>query len=138
MLYFIFVGKVSELDPNSTSTSIHPGFRNGMISMSCGYSVDPFHFHKYEQAGVDFYNKLKTHGHGVYVNEPSANMTDWKEQFWGPRYQRLLSIKQKWDPDNYFTCLHCVGSDLDNQYRPLDTSPAPTHNVPPINIVGKR
>lgn len=128
-------GKISEIDLNSTS--VHPGFRNGLISMSCGYTVDPFHFHKFEKEGMAFYNKLKTHGHGVYLNEPSANMTDWKEQFWGPQYPRLLSIKQKWDPDNYFTCLQCVGSDLDNHYRPLAASTASTHKPPSVDIVGK-
>ena len=28
------------------------------------------------------------------------------------RYNRLLRVKQQWDPDNLFWCHHCVGSDL--------------------------
>ena len=28
------------------------------------------------------------------------------------RYNRLLTVKQLWDPDNLFWCHHCVGSDL--------------------------
>jgi hypothetical protein len=27
-------------------------------------------------------------------------------------YQKLLQIKQKYDPDGMFTCHHCVGSEL--------------------------
>ena len=40
-------------------------------------------------------------------------MEDWKVQFWGDasNYNRLLDAKRKWDPDNFFWCHNCVGSD---------------------------
>ena len=35
----------------------------------------------------------------------------WQKEFWGNEtYSRLLNIKKKYDPDNHFTCLQCVGS----------------------------
>jgi hypothetical protein len=53
-------------------------------------------------------------GDGVYFNECSEDLPDWKVQFWGnmDNYQRLLAAKQKWDPDGFFWCHNCVGSDL--------------------------
>ena len=39
-------------------------------------------------------------------------MDDWKTRYWGANYDKLLSIKNKYDPDVVFYCYHCVGSDL--------------------------
>jgi hypothetical protein len=36
---------------------------------------------------------------------------DWQWAFWGPNYPRILSIKQKYDPENLLWCHHCVGSE---------------------------
>ncbi|RJE24366.1 FAD binding domain protein [Aspergillus sclerotialis] len=48
---------------------------------------------------------------GAYVNEANPNEPDWQWSFWGPNYPRLQAIKQKYDPDGLFWCLHCVGSE---------------------------
>jgi len=52
-----------------------------------------------------------TPGAGSYVNEADYFEPDWQNSFWGVNYPRLLSIKQKYDPHNIFTCHHCVGSE---------------------------
>jgi ribonuclease T2 len=36
----------------------------------------------------------------------------WKRRYWGDNYDRLLAVKKAYDPDNFFWCRHCVGSDL--------------------------
>lgn len=41
-------------------------------------------------------------------------MDDWKTRYWGHNYDRLLAIKQKYDPSQVFYCYHCVGSDSHN------------------------
>ncbi len=51
-----------------------------------------------------------TPGAGSYVNETDYFEPDWQQSFWGENYPRLLAIKRKYDPDNLFTCHHCVGS----------------------------
>jgi len=51
-------------------------------------------------------------GMGSYANEGDYTLDTWKEQFWGENYERLLDIKQTYDPDGVFTCHHCIGSDL--------------------------
>ena len=48
---------------------------------------------------------------GAYVNEADYFEPDWQRAFWGENYPRLLAIKHKYDPDNLFTCHHCVGSE---------------------------
>lgn len=36
---------------------------------------------------------------------------NWKQNSYGVNYERLLSIKQKYDPDGLFYAHHAVGSD---------------------------
>ncbi|KAJ8321848.1 hypothetical protein KUTeg_000319 [Tegillarca granosa] len=97
------------------STPVHPGFRSGLISLSCSVDMgtDPERYGISIKRGKELYSGLKRFGNGVYVNEPSPDMSDWKEQFWGNHYTKLLEIKRKWDPDNFLYCVHCVGSDMD-------------------------
>lgn len=47
---------------------------------------------------------------GVYMNEADSFDPDWEQDFYGTHYDRLLSIKQKRDPDGVFYCPTCVGS----------------------------
>ena len=52
-----------------------------------------------------------TPGSGSYVNETDYFEPDWARSFWGENYPRLLEIKRKYDPDGFFYCHHCVGSE---------------------------
>lgn len=52
-----------------------------------------------------------TPGMGTYINEGDFRQPDWKETFYGSNYEKLLSIKQKWDPESLFFCKLAVGSD---------------------------
>jgi FAD/FMN-containing dehydrogenase len=47
---------------------------------------------------------------GSYSNEGSYFEKDWKQQFWGSNYPRLLRVKKKYDPTNLFTVHKGVGS----------------------------
>jgi FAD/FMN-containing dehydrogenase len=49
---------------------------------------------------------------GAYANEADYFTEDWKTEFWGDNYPRLLEIKRRYDPDNLFRVHHGVGSDL--------------------------
>lgn len=48
----------------------------------------------------------------TYGNESDYFEADWKREFYGPHYARLLAIKRKYDPANLFKVHHGVGSDL--------------------------
>ncbi|CAL1538417.1 unnamed protein product [Lymnaea stagnalis] len=103
------------------STPVHPGLRSGIMANSCGKEW-PLASGAADEAGIDAAlkgaHKLYTFGYGSYINEPAEDMPDWKTRFWADdaTYARLLSIKKKVDPDNYFWCHNCVGSDLGQGY----------------------
>ncbi|KAF9033033.1 FAD-binding domain-containing protein [Hymenopellis radicata] len=46
---------------------------------------------------------------GAYLNEAFIYEPDFETAFWGENYPRLLSIKEKYDPDGLLDCWHCVG-----------------------------
>jgi hypothetical protein len=85
---------------------VHPGFRKGVIAMSCyGFPFKPL----YEFANSEFNDWGDG---GAYVNEPQSQLPDWIERFWTKaKYEKLLVIKKKWDPDNVFIVHQGVGWD---------------------------
>jgi hypothetical protein len=48
---------------------------------------------------------------GAYVNEADANEPNFQQAFWGSNYPRLLDIKRRFDPDDVFWCMPCVGNE---------------------------
>ena len=48
---------------------------------------------------------------GTYINEASFSDKTWKQDYFGPNYGRLLSIKRKYDPESVFWANVAVGSD---------------------------
>lgn len=45
------------------------------------------------------------------VNEANWRQPDFQQTFWGSNYDRLLSIKKKYDPSNFFYATVGVGSE---------------------------
>lgn len=97
------------------TSSVTPDFRSSLGSLSCGLSWGP---EDKDEEFIDemreYGKKLYTVGKGMYYNEPDYYVEDWKEEFWGSmeRYNRLLEVKKKYDPQHLFTCHKCVASDL--------------------------
>jgi FAD/FMN-containing dehydrogenase len=52
-----------------------------------------------------------TVGGGSYMNEATYDNTYWKEDYFGVNYDRLLAIKEKYDPEHVFWGNAAVGSD---------------------------
>ncbi|KDQ14469.1 hypothetical protein BOTBODRAFT_32595 [Botryobasidium botryosum FD-172 SS1] len=48
---------------------------------------------------------------GAYINEADVNEPDWQRVFWGSNYDRLLRIKNIYDPTGILTCQKCVGDE---------------------------
>ena len=48
---------------------------------------------------------------GSYLSESDYFETNWQDSFWGSNYSRLLSIKNKYDPDGLFFVHHGVGTE---------------------------
>ncbi|KAF7333170.1 Fad binding domain protein [Mycena venus] len=55
--------------------------------------------------------KKLTPGSGSYNNEADYQDPDFKQAFWGPNYDKLLAIKDKWDPDQLLYGSINVGGD---------------------------
>lgn len=47
----------------------------------------------------------------AYLNEADFNQPNWQKTFYGSNYPRLLSIKQRYDPDGIFWAKTAVGSE---------------------------
>lgn len=52
-----------------------------------------------------------TPGGGAYLNEADFRQPDFQDVFYGQSYDRLLSIKDKYDPESLFYALTGVGSE---------------------------
>eukprot|EP00039_Didymoeca_costata_P022899 m.5510 g.5510 ORF g.5510 m.5510 type:complete len:676 (-) comp3321_c0_seq1:98-2125(-) len=49
---------------------------------------------------------------GSYWNEADYYEPNWQMSFWGENYEKLLTIKKKYDASGLFVCHHCVGSEF--------------------------
>ncbi|KAF2449794.1 FAD-binding domain-containing protein [Karstenula rhodostoma CBS 690.94] len=54
---------------------------------------------------------LRNFSSGAYLNEADFDSPTWREDFYGSNWDRLLEIKQKWDPDSLLYAKTAVGSD---------------------------
>jgi FAD/FMN-containing dehydrogenase len=64
------------------------------------------------QQGFEIDEKLQAvFGSPTYYNEQSDFLANWQDSIWGSNYDRLLSIKKEYDPNNLFACKYCVGSE---------------------------
>ncbi|KAF5021891.1 hypothetical protein F66182_6082 [Fusarium sp. NRRL 66182] len=52
-----------------------------------------------------------TPGSGAYMNEADFRQPRFQSEFFGSNYNRLLSIKNKWDPSGFFYARNAVGSE---------------------------
>jgi ribonuclease T2 len=98
-LYDDITGKSNS--PRDSGVSISDGFRNARFHLVVG--------------GWDA-AKMKTYydiGENSYFSESAFQMDgdSWKQRYWGKHYEKLLAVKNKYDPDSLFWCHHCVGDE---------------------------
>lgn len=62
------------------------------------------------QQAMDLLHSLSPNS-GTYSNEADYFLKNWQSALWGSNYSKLLQIKHRYDPNNLFTCHHCVGSE---------------------------
>ncbi|KAE9369767.1 FAD-binding domain-containing protein [Stipitochalara longipes BDJ] len=53
--------------------------------------------------------KNLTPGGGAYFNEAHYGEPEWEQTFFGDNYERLLEVKNQYDPTHIFDCWKCVG-----------------------------
>jgi hypothetical protein len=45
---------------------------------------------------------------GAYLNEANPFIPGWKDAYWGGKNDKLLEVKNKYDPDRLLRCWRCV------------------------------
>ncbi|KAE9394349.1 FAD-binding domain-containing protein [Gymnopus androsaceus JB14] len=100
------------------NNSVHPEWRSAqkMNNVLLWFNDDDPLEHIWddqERITVVFEEPLKqlSAGGGAYANEANPFAPDWKNAFYGEYYDRLLSIKDKWDPDQLLYGAIAVGGD---------------------------
>lgn len=117
VLELCLVGGGQVLQP-APHTSVHPAWRKTYLLAE---QVDLFPENADSQGIQQVKNeatfkklkamKVLTPGMGTYLNEADRYDPEWKEDWFGSRYDWLKSVKQKYDPEEVFWCWHCVGSE---------------------------
>ncbi|KAI0110925.1 isoamyl alcohol oxidase [Nemania sp. FL0031] len=117
----VFVGlslNVSQSNIAQNQNSVRPSWRNAALNAILstpwpnGANLNAMHqlASTMTQTCVPALSRLAPEA-GAYLNEADPNQPDWKEAFYGPNYQRLLSVKERYDPNHIFYGSTAVGSD---------------------------
>ncbi|KAJ5248565.1 FAD/FMN-containing dehydrogenase, partial [Penicillium chermesinum] len=102
------------LPPNS----VNPAWRDAAIDIVVGKPLSKTNHTLNVQYQEEITNSLLpkleeiTPGGGAYLNEADAHQPNWKFTFYHTNYNRLLQVKNKYDPYHKFYALTGVGSDL--------------------------
>jgi hypothetical protein len=113
--HMVLGGKTSQLDLNSSETSITPAWRNSVwhVAFADGWDLSATlatqqeAFARVTAATQLLRNLFPTSG--CYFNEADYNEPNWQVAFWGvSNYARLRDIKARYDPTNLLVCHHCV------------------------------
>lgn len=104
--------------PNTPANSVLPAWRDTLIQLQIISNWDAAGSQgvsETEQKKITevFMPQIEavTPGSGSYMNEADFRQPSWQQQFYGGNYQKLLSIKRKYDPENLFYVLKGVGSE---------------------------
>jgi hypothetical protein len=88
----------------ANATSVTPAWRNALTNLVASGAEGSWNADSLRELAPDS---------GAYLNEGSWNQPAWKEAFWGSQnYEKLLTIKKRYDPENVLWCTPCVGADL--------------------------
>ncbi|KAK1515972.1 uncharacterized protein CCOS01_13170 [Colletotrichum costaricense] len=110
-------GKVFE-DANDRYSSAHPAWRSSYCLQLVQRGWPPDADKAFISAVKDDVTSVKggalialAPDTGTYMNEAGWEDPNWKDNFYGSNYPRLLDIKKQRDPGSVFYCPTCVGSD---------------------------
>ncbi|KAL5113544.1 hypothetical protein ACEQ8H_008583 [Pleosporales sp. CAS-2024a] len=115
-----WIGVGTNVDPfgSPSTTSVHPAWRNALVHATLTL---PWSFTAPWSAALATQDKMTseivplveaaTPGSGAYVNEADFRQPNFQTTFWGDNYARLLTIKNKYDPDDLFYATVGVGSE---------------------------
>lgn len=108
--------------PFSVNNAVLPAWRDAYIQMqlTTPYSNKAADRAKMESAQRQMTNEFNpelasiTPGSGAYMNEADFREPNWKKEWFGDNYEKLLAVKRKYDPENLLYMFKGVGSDAWN------------------------
>jgi hypothetical protein len=116
----IAVGTIASFTPpDGVSNAVNPGWRTGIMQLTLAtlWSSAPedwdANLANQEVMTEEIMPRVKeaTPGGTTYMNEADFREPNWKEEFYGEHYERLLKVKKKWDPEGLLYVYKGVGSD---------------------------
>jgi hypothetical protein len=103
---------------NGVSNSVLPAWRNAVVHATLTLPwnftapwADMIALQDQMTYSVVPQMEAATPNSGAYMNEANFRQIGWKEDFFGVNYDKLLSIKNKYDPNHLFYAVTAVGSD---------------------------
>ncbi|KAH8655369.1 FAD binding domain-containing protein [Xylariales sp. PMI_506] len=105
---------VTNLDIGQAS-SAHPAWRTALWHViQVGEWLEPLEDDVLQSTGEGFVKlvdplKKLSPGGGAYLNEAHYLEPDWEQTYFGSFYDRLVAVKNKYDPTHIFDCYKCVG-----------------------------
>lgn len=115
---WIGVGTSVDSFGTTATTSVHPAWRNALVHATLTL---PWNFTAPWSDAFATQDKMTnvivpmveeaTPGSGAYVNEADFRQPNFQTTFWGDNYAKLLSIKNKFDPNSLFYATVGVGSE---------------------------
>ncbi|KAH3960901.1 hypothetical protein HBI56_213820 [Parastagonospora nodorum] len=114
------VGNVSHARVGNTpsTNAVFPSWRDSLYALVLDVYWDPAsplsELQVLQDQMLDNQNMFKdlSPGSGSYVNEAVATNPEWKEDYFGINYGRLLEVKRKYDPTHLLYGPASVGSDF--------------------------
>jgi FAD/FMN-containing dehydrogenase len=114
-------GKVEEVAPDATA---FPHRSARFVPELKAIWEDPHDARRNVEWAHGFFEALRPHFVGAYVNYIDPLLADWPRMYYGDNYPRLLEIKERWDPDGLFCAQQSIGSGFEPSLtEPLDLSP---------------
>ncbi|KAK0472774.1 FAD-binding domain-containing protein [Armillaria novae-zelandiae] len=101
-------------DGDDGETSVNSAWRNSIWHVT---SSELWSFNTTKQEQLSIYSSISksmdvlrdfTPTSGAYLNEADVYEPNYEASFWGAHYDRLVSIKKKYDPDHLLDCWRCV------------------------------
>ncbi|KAI0201518.1 hypothetical protein F4808DRAFT_103279 [Astrocystis sublimbata] len=113
-------GNVSHARVGNTpsSNSVVPAWRDALFHLTIGIPLTQdadWDQMRRGQAQLNTWQdelRAVTPGGGAYLNEATYDNANWKTDYFGANYDKLLRLKDKYDPEHLFWSNTAVGSDL--------------------------
>ncbi|KAK6074152.1 FAD binding domain-containing protein [Seiridium cupressi] len=113
-----FIGVSTNVSPFGGDNAVLPAWRDTVVQVTLNL---PWNFTVPWSDGLEIQKKMTdvvipiieaaTPGSGAYMNEADWRQPNFQEVFFGSNYEKLLSIKNKWDSTGLFYAVDAVGSE---------------------------